>query len=414
MAAPAPFVAGLPGIPDFDQDLDPPGLGASRQSVRGRGESPAKRPKGAGNGTDEYEGQAVLTVQTLQMLLAQQSASLLEAQQAGLRTALKELEDRQEVKMDRLDAKLDEASERTTNLETQLKAAVDRIHVLEERGHQQGGAPGGDHRKHSLVFGGWCDNTRRNVVDRIHVLEERGHQQGGAPGGDHRKHSLVFGGWCDNTRRNVILHQLDESLKHLGLLPHFDSSPFTTGPRRAVALCNFSLRRGEQFPDLRRRMLEVVQEVNKSGLALQGGKRSLWCSFSRSPAERGKASVAGCIKKIVANHRANLLPELDLDYNAGSAWLSDSQVAGMGTPPSGSSTTLETRANLLPELDLDYNAGSAWLSDSQVAGMGTPPSGSSTTLETRAGPAWVDEVRVSKLLRVSRQTIEDEVKAHRF
>ena len=225
----------------------------------------------------------MLTVQALQMLLAQQSASLLEAQQAGLRTALKELEDRQEVKMDRLDAKLDEASERTTNLETQLKAAVDRIHVLEERGHQQGGAPGGDHRKHSLVFGGWCDNTRRNV----------------------------------------ILHQLDESLKHLGLLPHFDSSPFTTGPRRAVALCNFSLRRGEQFPDLRRRMLEVVQEVNKSGLALQGGKRSLWCSFSRSPAERGKASVAGCIKKIVANHRANLLPELDLDYNAGSAWLSD-------------------------------------------------------------------------------------------
>ena len=98
------------------------------------------------------------------MLLAQQSASLLEAQQAGLRTALKELEDRQEVKMDRLDAKLDEASERTTNLETQLKAAVDRIHVLEERGHQQGGAPGGDHRKHSLVFGGWCDNTRRNVI----------------------------------------------------------------------------------------------------------------------------------------------------------------------------------------------------------------------------------------------------------
>ena len=64
------------------------------------------------------------------MLLAQQSASLLEAQQAGLRTALKELEDRQEVKMDRLDAKLDEASERTTNLEAQLKAAVDRIHVL--------------------------------------------------------------------------------------------------------------------------------------------------------------------------------------------------------------------------------------------------------------------------------------------
>ena len=140
-------------------------------------------------------GQAVLTVQTLQMLLAQQSASLLEAQQAGLRTALKELEDRQEVKMDRLDAKLDEASERTTNLETQLEAAVDRIHVLEERGHQQGGAPGGDHRKHSLVFSGWCDNTRRNA----------------------------------------ILHQLDESLKHLGLLP-------------TLILLLSRLARGEQSP----------------------------------------------------------------------------------------------------------------------------------------------------------------------
>ena len=84
--------------------------------------------------------------------------------------------------------------------------------------------------------------------------------------------------------------------------------------------------------------------------------------------------MAGCVKKIVANHRPNQLGELDLDYNAGAAWMGDTQLAGMG--PSSSSGT--------------------------------------TSLNTRGGAVWVDEVGLAKLLKVSRQTVEDEVRNHRF
>ena len=74
--------------------------------------------------------------------------------------------------------------------------------------------------------------------------------------------------------------------------------------------------------------LDVVQEINRAELALQGGKRSLWASFSRTPAERGRASVAGCIKKVVAHHRPGHLGDLDLDYGAGAAWMGETQLAG--------------------------------------------------------------------------------------
>eukprot|EP00439_Symbiodinium_sp_Y106_P041235 s4246_g5.t1 len=125
----------------------------------------------------------------------------------------------------------------------------------------------------------------------------------------------------------------------------------------------------ESPADLRRRMLEVIQEINKASLALEGGRRPLRASFSKTPAERGRASVAGSIKKIVMNHRSNLASELDTDYNQGSAWLGDAQVAGMGAPPAGSAARV---------------------------------------VETRAGAAWVDESGISKFLKISRQTVEDE------
>ena len=131
-----------------------------------------------------------------------------------------------------------------------------------------------------------------------------------------------------------------------------DDPPFCTGPRRAVALT----------------MLEIIQDINKTGLELQDGK----ASFSKTPAERGRASVAGSVKKIVMHHRPNLVGELDTDYNQGCAWLGDLQVAGMG----------------------GFVGFARW--------------------ETRAGEAWIDEAGISKLLKISRQTVEDEVSRHRY
>ena len=110
------------------------------------------------------------------MLLAQQSANLLESHQASLKEALHQLEGRQNVKIDRIDAKMDQVQQKTHGLEEQLQAAVARIQALEEKGGP---------------------STSRAM--------------------DHRRTTLVFGGWNDNTRKNVILHQLEESIKHLNI-----------------------------------------------------------------------------------------------------------------------------------------------------------------------------------------------------
>ena len=73
------------------------------------------------------------------------------------------------------------------------------------------------------------------------------------------------------------------------------------------------------------------------------------------------------------------------------------------------------RANLVGELDMAYNQGCAWLGDLQVAGMGPRAEGSvARQVDTRAGEAWIDEVAISKFLKVSRQTIEDEISRHRY
>ena len=130
------------------------------------------------------------------MLLAQQSASLLEAQTVNIREALKEHEAHQDAKFQKLDSKI-----RAVGV--------------------QDGRTGSE-----AATGG-----------RPQALEEKG-------AGEQRR--LVFGGWADNTRRTVILHQLGESLSHLSIKHLFDSEPFTTGPRRAVALCHFSARPGER------------------------------------------------------------------------------------------------------------------------------------------------------------------------
>ena len=114
----------------------------------------------------------------------------------------------------------------------------------------------------------------------------------------------------EGTRKRVILDHVQQCIDHRTFGKSMDDPPFCTGPRRAVALT----------------MLEIIQDINKTGLELQDGK----ASFSKTPAERGRASVAGSVKKIVMHHRPNLVGELDTDYNQGCAWLGDLQVAGMG------------------------------------------------------------------------------------
>ncbi|CAE7196595.1 unnamed protein product [Symbiodinium sp. CCMP2592] len=159
----------------------------------------------------------------------------------------------------------------------------------------------------------------------------------------------------------------------LHLTEYLDQQPFTTGPRRSVAMVNFHLRPSEREGDPRQRMMKVLQTVNAGKVQLEGAAKTLWCSFSRTPAERGRASVTALIKKTVMRHCPARQDDLDLDYATGCAWVRDDQVAGMGQPPD------ECRR--------------------------------ARVVETKAGVAWVDVSTLAKWVDVEKSPINDPVGA---
>ena len=147
------------------------------------------------------------------------------------------------------------------------------------------------------------EDDLHGALARIAALEQGGRGgQGRAPGGELRRNTIVF---------------------HSGIKIWTSfSTALTTSPLvRAWAPAHgglwLSLTSAFDLATLLvRRMLEIIQEISKAGLELQGGKRPLWASFSKMPAERGRASVAG-------------------SHHQGCAWLGDLQVAGMGARAEG-------------------------------------------------------------------------------
>ncbi|CAE7216041.1 unnamed protein product [Symbiodinium sp. CCMP2592] len=214
----------------------------------------------------------------------------------------------------------------------------------------------------------------REMGDRVHMLESRGGNEGGR--GVDRRLTLIFGGWPAQTRRGTILGQLEQAIQALGLAAEFDQAPFTTGPRRSVAMANFVSRAHEKDGDVRVRMMKVLQTTNNAKVELQGGVKSLWCSFSRSPLERGRAAVAAVVKKAVMRHASHRAADLDVEYSSGSTWIREDQLSGMGQPPD------------------------------QIR--------RAKTLETKAGAAWLDVHTLAKWLETDRSVVEALIEEHRF
>ena len=285
MAVPGMTIPLPGGVEEFDADLDDPRQGRLEgKEHKDRPDSP-KRQKG---GPDA----GVVTMESLRSLLAEQSLSLLQAQQLQMITALTAFEERQAGRLDKLEQRVGGQSDAVSTLETQVKDLADRLARVESR------------------------------------------PSGPVSAGPDRKSTLVFGGWGADTRKSTLLQQLDQALLGLKLKGDFDSDPFTTGARRSVALCQFKRRPQESEQDMRQRMIGIMQVINASQVNIQGAARPLWCSFSKSPEERGKAALAAAVRKTVlrvAPHRAS---DLDVEYPTGRSWIRDDQLSGMGPPPS--------------------------------------------------------------------------------
>ncbi|CAE7371853.1 unnamed protein product [Symbiodinium necroappetens] len=264
--------------------MSPGGATGASGEQGGQAGSP-KRQKGGGES-------GVVTMDALRSLLAEQSVSLLQAQQLQMTTALTAFEERQVGRLEKLEQKVGGQSDAVSDLQTQVQDLAERLAKVENR------------------------------------------PQSAVGSGPDRRSTLVFGGWGMDTRRSTLLHQLDQALLGLQIKGDFDSDPFTTGARRSVALCQFKRRHQESDQDMKQRMLRIMQVINASQVNIQGATRPLWCSFSKSPEERGRAALAAAVRKAVlkvAPHRAT---DLDVEYPSGKSWIRDDQLSGMGQPPS--------------------------------------------------------------------------------
>ena len=156
----------------------------------------------------------------------------------------------------------------------------------------------------------------------------------------------------------------------------FDSDPFCTGARRSVALCQFRQRADEGTDQPRARMLHVIQIINASKVELAGGARPLWASFSKAPAERGRASLAAVVRKIILRLREPRLGDLEIEYNTGRTWIRDDQITGMGPPPDGLRSVKQ--------------------------------------VTTRAGDGWIDEKTLSRWVECDVGRVQEIVSEHNF
>ncbi|CAE7386117.1 unnamed protein product, partial [Symbiodinium sp. KB8] len=253
---------GLPNVPEGpDLDLDSPRSG-------------------------QAGGSDLLTVEGLRMLLEEQSKGLLQAQQNQLSATLAAWEGRQAERLEKIESRVDGATDQVEGLQKQVQEIADRLSRVEAQPPSSGHGPD-------------------------------------------RKHTLVFGGWQEGTRRATLLYQLQQAISQLGLAKDFDQEPFCTGARRSVSLCVFRRRQGEDEGHLRDRMLHILQVINASKVTLEGAARPLWCAFSKSPEERGKASLATVVRKAVLRFAPTRISDVDVEYTTGRSWIKEDQLTGM-------------------------------------------------------------------------------------
>ena len=141
-------------------------------------------------------------MKALESLLDQQCARILQANRTHAEGLLNALEERQAARFLAIERTAEGVEYKVESFESRLKAVEQKL----QRGFPQG--------------------------------EER----------DRRKNTLVFGGWNPDTRRDTILSELRQ------VDADFDNAPFTTGPRRAVALANFNTCKGESEAECKARL----------------------------------------------------------------------------------------------------------------------------------------------------------------
>ena len=204
----------------------------------------------------------------------------------------------------------------------------------------------------------------------------QGSLKGGGGEGDRRRHTLVFGGWERDTKKDKLLAELNQAVRGLSLSSKTSEQPFTTGPRKSVALLNFPLLPGESDDSRRRRMHEIVVAIGQAKVYTSSSKK-LWCSYSKTRQQRDISGHCSWVKRALAHIDEGLIPEIDVEYSSGSVWMGESLIASSLKQP---------------------NDGAK--SEKMMTGKGSPP-------------GWVDLERFSRESKLAESELREALDATR-
>ena len=236
-------------------------------------------------------GVVSLEMTALRGLLKGQSDGIMQANQRQLDQAVQRLESKQADMFQTLHPRIDATSQKVDDMEERLALYEKRLAKMEEGSTNAGSEAAAQTSTHM---------------------------------------SLVFGGWGRETRRHVIIADIQKAIDATGTKSLFDDMPFTTGPRRSVALANFRPRAQEDTSLMKRRMLDIITRFNKEEPNTALGKR-IWATFSKPLRERLRGSPCSWIKPVLGHLNIDLQhAALDLEHSTVSVWLGATKIGGIG------------------------------------------------------------------------------------
>ena len=113
-----------------------------------------------------------------------------------------------------------------------------------------------------------------------------------------------------------------------------DTKPFTTGPRRSLALQGFVVRQGDNYVAMRNRMASIIAEFSNSPALLGEGSR-IWASFSKPKEARMNGDWCAWVRRIVRKVDPEQEKGLEPEYNSGTCWLHGVRVSSAVHLPDG-------------------------------------------------------------------------------
>ena len=156
-----------------------------------------------------------------------------------------------------------------------------------------------------------------------------------ASDGAAQRPAVIFGGWTAAVPKQKLLRELGDVLDKSTAREWLDEQPWTPGPRRGIALAGFHERQAEGHEDMKHRMQEVINLVNRAALSTSSTLDGcpVWATLSK---ERGERSESGNhvskIRRVVHSFRLDI-SECECDYKEGSLWYRDQLVGSTARAP---------------------------------------------------------------------------------